>query len=362
MAEVLSVAASVAGLISLADIVVGRGYKFLKAIKNAEKTVKSLVHKVNVLSGVLHSLSNTIQLLEEDEDSTDFDSTTQVHYIEACYQTLLKIQCSFEAALPSTPLSTGQKIRWPLKQSETKELLADVQRHKSTMILAMSVTEMSALLEVLTRQDAIKDGIHGLKSHLEADRAERRHITISEERLQMLNFLSKVEARKWQDSNIRLRQPGTGIWFTDGPEFKTWRSEVNTKLWINGIPGAGKTILVSSIIQELEKMVDPQNALAFFYCDYKDTATHNPLAILGSLARQLIVQNEECFEYLTTFYQDHVTQDRQIRTSTPEELCDLIARISAHFQNTMIVVDGLDEISENRADITRFLQSLNDPS
>jgi len=142
MAEVLGVAASVAGLISLADIVVGRGYKFLRTIKNAEKTVKSLVHEVNVISGVLHSLSNTIQLLEEDEDMANFDPTTQVHYIEACYQTLLQIQCSFEAALPTSPLSIGQKIRWPLKLSETKELLADVQRHKSTIVLAMSATEM----------------------------------------------------------------------------------------------------------------------------------------------------------------------------------------------------------------------------
>ncbi|TVY52006.1 putative ankyrin repeat protein L93 [Lachnellula cervina] len=357
MAEVLGVAASVAGLISLADIVVGRGYKFLKAIKNAEKTVKSLVHEVNVLSGVLHSLSNTIQLLEEDENSADFDPTTQVHYIEACYQTLSQIHRSFEAALPST-LSTGQKIRWPLKQSETKELLADVQRHKSTMILAMNATEMSTLLKVLARQDSIQNGIYGLKSNFEADRTDRINNTIGEERIRMLNFLSKVEARTWQDSNIRLRQPGTGIWFTDGPEFKTWRSEANTKLWINGIHWYSTTF---TPLIGLHKLT-PGIALAFFYCDYKDTATHNPLAILGSLARQLIVQNEECFEHLTTFYQDHVTQDRQIRTSTPEELCDLIAKVSAHFQNTMIVVDGLDEISENRADITRFLGGLNDPS
>jgi hypothetical protein len=74
MAEALGVVASVAGLISLADIVVGRGYKFLKAIKDAEKSIKSLVHEVNVLSGVLHSLSNTIQLLEEDEDEVNFES------------------------------------------------------------------------------------------------------------------------------------------------------------------------------------------------------------------------------------------------------------------------------------------------
>jgi hypothetical protein len=77
----------------------------------------------------------------------------------------------------------------------------------------------------------------------------------------MLDFLGRVDARKWQDSNIRLRQPGTGVWFTDGAEFKTWLLTDESKLWINGIrrflgsnnarlvlnfviAGAGKTILM----------------------------------------------------------------------------------------------------------------------
>jgi hypothetical protein len=58
---------------------------------------------------------------------------------------------------------------------------------------------------------------------------------LDEERLKMLRDLGDVNPRKWQDSNIRLRQPGTGVWFTDGPEFKSWLSTDESKLWINGI-------------------------------------------------------------------------------------------------------------------------------
>ncbi|TVY84196.1 hypothetical protein LSUE1_G001536 [Lachnellula suecica] len=178
MAEGLGVAASIAGLISLADIVVGKGYKFIKTVKDAEKSVKSLVHEVNILSGVLHSLSNTIQLLEVDEGDAGFDPTTQVHYIEACYQTLSQIQQQFEAALPSTPLSKGAKIKWPLKISRTQELLADIQRHKTTMGLAMNATEMSTLLKVLARQDTQANGIQELKDGVNSERAERKKIMI----------------------------------------------------------------------------------------------------------------------------------------------------------------------------------------
>lgn len=54
--------------------------------------------------------------------------------------------------------------------------------------------------------------------------------------------------------------------------------------------------------------------------------------------------------------------DGSVRGHTPEELCDLIRKVSKHFQTTMIVADGLDEITNNRADVTRLLRSLNTES
>jgi hypothetical protein len=83
------------------------------------------------------------------------------------------------------------------------------------------------------------------------------------------------------------------------------------------------------------------SAPAFFHCDYKDTQTHDPLTILGALARQLIVQNEACFAELQEFYRTHLTTDpfqRVVLTSA--DFCRLIAKISTHFATTMIVVDG----------------------
>jgi hypothetical protein len=140
MAEVLGVASSVAGLITLADIVVRKGYKFLKEVKEADKTVKKLVDEVNNLAGILHSLHNIVETLEE--DGSGFDPSTQIHYVESCYQTLNKLRAHFDKALPRTPMSKIDRIVWPLKQSHTKELLEEIGRHKATMVLAMSATEM----------------------------------------------------------------------------------------------------------------------------------------------------------------------------------------------------------------------------
>ncbi|CAG8979378.1 hypothetical protein HYALB_00002504 [Hymenoscyphus albidus] len=133
MAEV-GIAASVAGLLSLAEIVVTRGYKFIKAVKDANTSVKTLVMEVQRALGP--------QLLDEDEESASFDPTTQVHYIEACCQSLLKIQENLLVAMPPSPMKVRHKICWPLKQSQTEELLKEMERHKSTMSMAISATKM----------------------------------------------------------------------------------------------------------------------------------------------------------------------------------------------------------------------------
>jgi uncharacterized protein YoxC len=140
MAEVLGVAASVAGLMTIADSIVRKGFNFIKDVKEAEESVEKLVEEVNNLSGVLHSLNNVVERLAEDERTVD--PSTRIHYIESCYKTLKKINDHFDEALPATLLSRGQKLKWPLKKAHTKELLDEIGRHKATMILAMGAREM----------------------------------------------------------------------------------------------------------------------------------------------------------------------------------------------------------------------------
>ncbi|KAK0120227.1 hypothetical protein ONS95_011633 [Cadophora gregata] len=349
MAEALGVAARVAGLITIADIVVRRGYEFIKLVKDAGETVEKVICEVNWLLGMLHSLQNVARRLEG--DARTLDPTMQIKWIEPCYQTLSKIQSHQEKAMAGDTMTRMEKIKWPLRQSATRELLEEIERHKSNIALAMNAKEMSALCD-------IRDGVHCLKRAFDSHRIVQNQIVLNDERRKMLQILGDINARKWQDSNIRLRQPGTGIWFTNGAELKEWLSRERSKLWINGIPGAGKTVLMSSTIQKIESELKTTEALAFFYCDYKDSSTHSASTILGCLARQLIMRLEDCFDDLTSFYEEHITPDRSIRTPSPEECCKLISKLSTRFETVMLVVDGLDEITDGRAEVTRLLASL----
>jgi len=67
-----------------------------------------------------------------------------------------------------------------------------------------------------------------------------------------------------------IYQNGTASWFTESTTFKEWKSN-GSLLWVHGKPGSGKSILCSSIIQEVERLRATGLALTtYFYFDFKD--------------------------------------------------------------------------------------------
>ncbi|KAF7891829.1 hypothetical protein EAF00_008131 [Botryotinia globosa] len=345
MAEALGIASSIAGLVSLADTVVRLGYKYIRDVKDAERSLQNLVKEVNSLSGVLHSLENVAQALEAQD--TSGHNSSKIKHLYSCQVTLEKMTDQLQKAIPEVK-STSQKLKWPFKKAVTSE---------------------STLIEILANQEQLIKGVTAINDRIETSRIERQRLAADERLRKKLNLLGTIDVMKCQNSNIRLRQPGTGVWFTESKDFKDWASTDNSKLWIHGIPGAGKTILMqvksilrASVIREIEQTQDPSHGLAMFYCDYKDTQTHDPRTILGALARQLILQHEHAFSQLEAFCEKHHMTESTQGSATTDDLCEFIVELSRNFSTTNIVVDGLDEIAEDRAEVTRLLKSLNKPS
>jgi len=63
----LTLAASIAGLVSVAQVVVEKGYRYLKAVKNCDDEVRKLIVETNVFCGIVERLAR----LAEDEEEED---------------------------------------------------------------------------------------------------------------------------------------------------------------------------------------------------------------------------------------------------------------------------------------------------
>jgi len=67
--------------------------------------------------------------------------------------------------------------------------------------------------------------------------------------------------------SARQEYPGTGRWILKTEKLQNWREAqfpIYSSLWINGIPGAGKTILASVIIDDC--LQDKRLETIYFYC------------------------------------------------------------------------------------------------
>lgn len=125
------------------------------------------------------------------------------------------------------------------------------------------------------------------------------------------------------------------------------------------IAGAGKTKLVSKVIDHLTDQRNGQG-LAFFYCDWNDESRRKPDNILRSFIRQLSIRIEDCNvtlqEPLVRLYKEREANAFTSVDLTFDESEDLLIKLFQLYSHTTLVLDALDECSEGLR--TRLIQTF----
>ncbi|KZV72361.1 hypothetical protein PENSPDRAFT_361100 [Peniophora sp. CONT] len=152
-----------------------------------------------------------------------------------------------------------------------------------------------------------------------------------------------------QPSNYeRKRQTGSCEWFFD-ENYEDWKAHGNKVYWVHGNPGAGKSVLSSSVIDKVG--MDPTLSLAYFYFDFSDLTKQDCVALASSLVFQLgTTCSQECLNYL-----------QRERTNSPpnyDKLLAMLSRLLALSGRTFIIVDALDECPEPARNDDKLLRLL----
>lgn len=362
--DAVSVAASIAGIISLADVVFTRVTKYIKAARNADKEVGSLAKEVLRLIGAVSSLAKLAQVFETDGLGNRSVSDLRIHQIAACHNTLDEIKGRL-GKLEGNNLK--RKLVWPFTSENTRELLADVSRHRENINLALSADSLQSLLRLLSNDKELhsttKDILEGVKKTGEVV----ARIDLSSQhsrRRQVVEFFLKYNPQQNYEMSLRLRHPRTGLWLTFLPDFQTWLNKPDSRLWLSGIPGAGKTVLASTIIEEALKKTSDGIATAFFFCDYKNKMTQTPENVLCVIASQLTIQGEEAYVLLERYWAElHPERGLQKSESVPE-LQRLSRDMMKSFHQVYLVIDGLDECGDHTAgeDVVDALMDITNDS
>ncbi|RYP75133.1 hypothetical protein DL771_002594 [Monosporascus sp. 5C6A] len=151
---------------------------------------------------------------------------------------------------------------------------------------------------------------------------------------------------------LQQRQKGTGLWFLQNDAFTNWRRQRNSFLWLCGIPGSGKTILSSTIVEDLKRSLPDQ--LLYFYFDFNDTGKQILESMVRSLISQLYCTCEDALEQLDSLFS---SCDDGRRQPSCESLCKVLLQMMEQAKEVWVVLDALDECNTRKGPPTEGLLS-----
>ncbi|KAH6879954.1 hypothetical protein BKA70DRAFT_1473926 [Coprinopsis sp. MPI-PUGE-AT-0042] len=172
----------------------------------------------------------------------------------------------------------------------------------------------------------------------------------------VLDFLSPVNFRSIQQENLSKWAPGTFTWLLESSMFQFWLDSQCGILWGTGMPGAGKTILASVVIEHLQELAKASTdiCVTFVYCRY--TEPMKVRDILAALVRQLLERFPHLLSIVEPIYAKHDLEKTKLSQS---ELINVIRDIYSRFRIAFLFIDGLDEaLYDEQFDLLDTLKSI----
>ena len=230
---------------------------------------------------------------------------------------------------------------------------AENQNDISNSLEALSISQYEKHRGLMDLLRTIDGPILRMSSQLNGieDRLDRS------KRFDILRWISAQPYLEHHDQISKKALAGTGKWLLEDPLYEKWHKEsTSSLLWLHGKVGAGKSTLVSIVIEDAKRRFDAGQSPppVFFYCSRNaaEPQRSDPAAILSSIVRQLSCTEpglpllSPIIEIYERKGQGFNSQGLQI-----EESRDLITRLIEYYPMTTVIIDALDECDPEKRDL-----------
>jgi hypothetical protein len=267
--------------------------------------------------------------------------------IEGCRSTVEEISKELNGislhnasnAAPGKRQRVKGSLQWCLKESKTRKLLDETMKHKSTLTLAL-------LGEITTDVKKIRSKINQVHDQLDDDK-----------RRKICDWIELTNPSTIHHRARRNHENNTCRWIHRVGQWNDWLSLQRRLIWLHGIPGAGKTVLASYLVEQTiahcKKQNDDRIACLYYYCSFTHGQTEQRNEALPFL-RWIISQICRKIDYVPS---ELVALHRQNNEPSFEVLKRTLRALLKHFDRLYILVDGVDE-SSPRDDLLELIQDL----
>ncbi|KAI9796865.1 MAG: hypothetical protein M1833_005914 [Piccolia ochrophora] len=258
------------------------------------------------------------------------------------------------------------------------EMTADLSAIKETLKSSMEVNKIY-LIQLRQYEEERKN----LKKKTPFDKAKDQ-FDANEKRLNPTPLPQQSLSK-----NLKRKEEGTCQWIFGLESYRAWRNSSHSDfLWVSGVGGLGKSILMSAVIDNLqeeskehaksrhdggsghgvERKDDEQFSVQYFFCSGGEGASRVGAKIKAQILLQLyelavsastellVAANEVAARFLGKSSADQETRVNSEKASTFDEAYLALARVL--HRKTFIVVDAVDECKDRSQ--SNLLKNLQD--
>lgn len=131
----------------------------------------------------------------------------------------------------------------------------------------------------------------------------------------------------------------------------------NETLFCPGIPGAGKTILSSIVVNDVETRFeeDITVGIAYIYCNFRRKDEQKIEDLLSSLLKQLVRRQPSLTQSLRDLYNRH--KEKRTRPLL-DDICRSLHSVATLYSKIFIIIDALDECQTSENCRVKFLSQV----
>ena len=311
---------------------------------------------MKVLTNVIRDVDDILPRRElTGQQKKDLDEIAR-----GCHDVLNQLKDKLEKSqeLDSKAKGISGKLRRMWKRFQWDQTEIDQFRNR----VGLNITAFSTFLGQITRCYLSVFVVEKLGAYLSSNVsfATKAGVDLLHEREEyqaIMNWLAPVGYARQHSDFISRRQEGTGKWLLDSDEFHRWLDQKQQTLFCPGIPGAGKTMITSIVVDNLCSRFgnDGSIGIAYLYCNFRQQQDQKPVHLLASLLGQLVQGQPSVSNSMQSLYESH--KAKRTRPSF-DEISHALQSIMAGYSRTFIVIDALDECGISDGSYRKFLSEI----
>ncbi|KAI9713974.1 MAG: hypothetical protein M1820_000704 [Bogoriella megaspora] len=254
----------------------------------------------------------------------------------------------------------SQRLKWTLDKQDIQELHDNIDRFIIRVTLALQGASLTAsvsnkeniatILKATSELPHLNNSVTDIRSLIQGmaanQQAEMERKRVSDFR-ELIDRICPLDFAPHFYNAKGLVTPGTGKWFLESAEYQEWlKSDFGTLVGV-GIPGAGKTLISTIVIESLRATrPGPDQIVLYAFCNYQDRSRHSIANVLCGLLRQVASDSED-FRMLAT---SSISGSSAVSTDDARAMLRLALR---GYSKVFIVIDAMDEFGNSDDDIAK---------